>query len=42
LDVLAQDNRVIFTAATHAQRAAEYINRTVTENTAQVLVTCAT
>jgi antirestriction protein ArdC len=42
LNVLAQDNRAIFTAAAHAERAAEYINRTVTENTAQVLVACAT
>jgi antirestriction protein ArdC len=42
LDVLAQDKRAVFTAATHAQRAAEYLNRTVTENTAQVPVTCAT
>ena len=42
LDVLAQHNHAIFTAAAHAQRAAEYINRTVTENSAQVPVTCAT
>ena len=42
LSVLAQDNRAGFTAAAHAQRAAEYINRTVTENTAQVPLTCAT
>ena len=42
LNVLAQDNRAVFTAASHAQRAAEYINRTATENTAQVPVTCAT
>jgi antirestriction protein ArdC len=42
LDVLAKDNRAVFTAAAHAQRAAEYINRTVTANTAQVSVTCAT
>jgi len=42
LDVLAQDNRAVFTAAAHAQRAVEYINRTVTENAAQVPVTCAT
>jgi antirestriction protein ArdC len=41
LDVLAQDNRAVFTAAAHAQRAAEYINRTVAESTAQVSVTCA-
>lgn len=42
LDVLAQNNRAVFTAAAHAQRAVEYINRIVTENTAQVAVTCAT
>jgi antirestriction protein ArdC len=42
LDVLVQDNRVVFKAAAYAQRAAEYINRTVAENTAQVHVTCAT
>jgi antirestriction protein ArdC len=42
LNVLAQDNRAVFTAAAHAQRAAEYINRKVTEKTAQVPVTCAT
>jgi antirestriction protein ArdC len=42
LDVLAQDNRAVFTAAAHAQHAVEYINRTVTANTAQVAVTCAT
>ena len=41
LDVLAQDNRAVFTAAAHAQRAAEYINRTAAESTAQVSVTCA-
>jgi antirestriction protein ArdC len=41
LHVLAQDNRVVFTAAAHAQRAAEYINRTAAENTAQVSMTCA-
>jgi antirestriction protein ArdC len=42
LDVLTQDNRAVFTAAAHAQRAAEYINSTVTENAAQAPVTCAT
>ena len=42
LNVLAQDNRAVFTAAAHAQRAAEYINQTVTANTAQLPVTCAT
>lgn len=41
LDVLAQDHRAVFTAAAHAQRAAEYINRKVAENAAQVSVTCA-
>lgn len=42
LDVLAQDNRAVFTAAAHAQRAADYIHCTVTANTPQVPVTCAT
>lgn len=42
LEVLAQDNRALFTAAAHAQRAAEYINNTVAERTAQVPATCAT
>lgn len=42
LGVLAQDNRAVFTAAAHAQRAAQYINRTVTAKTEQVPVTCAT
>jgi antirestriction protein ArdC len=42
LDVLAQDNRAVFTAAAQAHRAAEYINRTVTATAAQVPVTCAT
>lgn len=42
LEVLAQDNRVVFQAAAHAQRAAEYINNTVAEKAAQVLATCAT
>jgi antirestriction protein ArdC len=42
LNVLAKDNRAVFTAAAHAQRAAEYINRTVAENADQVPVTCAT
>jgi antirestriction protein ArdC len=42
LNVLAQDNRAVFTAAAHARRAAEYLNRTVTENAAQVPVTWAT
>ncbi|HEV2462162.1 MAG TPA: zincin-like metallopeptidase domain-containing protein [Acidobacteriaceae bacterium] len=42
LEVLAQDNRAVFTAAAHAQRAAEYINNTVGEKAAQVSATCAT
>lgn len=42
LNVLAQDNRAVFTAAAHAQRAVEYINRTIMANTAQVPLTCAT
>jgi antirestriction protein ArdC len=42
LDVLAQDNRAVITAAAHAQRAVEYLNQTVTANTAQLPVTCAT
>jgi len=42
LDVLAQDNRAVFTAAAHAQRAVEYINQTITANTAPVPMTCAT
>jgi len=42
LNVLAEDNRAVFTAAAHAQRASEYINRTVVENTAQMPMTCAT
>lgn len=41
LNVLAADNRAVFTAAAHAQRAAEYINRTVTDSAAQVTSTCA-
>lgn len=42
LDVLAQDNHAVFTAAARAQRAAEYINNTVAEKTAHVPATCAT
>jgi antirestriction protein ArdC len=42
LDVFAQDNRAVFQAAAHAQRAAEYIRHTVSENVAQALATCAT
>lgn len=38
LEVLAQDNRAVFTAAAHAQRAAEYINSKGTEVSARVLV----
>jgi len=41
-NVLAQDNRAVFTAAAYAQRAVGYINRTAAENTAQVPVACAT
>lgn len=41
LKVLSADNRAVFTAATHAQRAAEFIHRKVVEATAQVNSTCA-
>jgi antirestriction protein ArdC len=41
LKVLAADTRAVFTAATHAQRAAEFINRKATETAAQVTTTCA-
>jgi antirestriction protein ArdC len=41
LKVLATDNRAVFTAATHAQRAAEFINRRATEAAAHVTTTCA-
>lgn len=41
LKVLSADNRAVFTAATHAQRAAEFIHRKVAEATAQVNSTCA-
>src|SRR5258708_6569981 len=41
LKVLATDNRAVFTAATHAQRAAEFINRRAAEAAAQVNSTCA-
>ena len=41
LRVLAADNRAVFTAAAHAQRAAEFINSKATEATAQVTTTCA-
>jgi antirestriction protein ArdC len=37
LDVLKNDNRAIFAAAAHAQRAADYLNE---KATAQVLGTC--
>ena len=40
LKVLATDNRAVFTAAAHAQRAAEFINRHATETAAQVTATC--
>jgi antirestriction protein ArdC len=38
LEVLKNDNRVIFSAAAHAQRAADYLNQ---KSAAQVPVTCA-
>jgi antirestriction protein ArdC len=41
LQVLATDNRVVFTAAARAQRATEFINRKATEAAAQVTTTCA-
>jgi antirestriction protein ArdC len=41
LNVLVADNRAVFTAAAHAQRAAEFINRTATDAAAQVNSTCA-
>jgi antirestriction protein ArdC len=41
LKVLAADNRAVFTAAAHAQRAAEFINRRSTESAAQDTTTCA-
>jgi antirestriction protein ArdC len=41
LKVLAADNRTVFTAAAHAQRAAEFINGRATEAAAQVNLTCA-
>jgi hypothetical protein len=40
LRVLAADNRAVFTAAAHAQRAAEFIN-TRAAAAAQVTTTCA-
>jgi antirestriction protein ArdC len=40
LKVLAADNRAVFTAAAHAQRAAEFINR-IAIDAAQVNTTCA-
>jgi len=36
LKVLAADNRAVFTAAAHAQRAAEFVNRTAMENAGRV------
>ncbi len=36
LKVLAADSRAVFTAAAHAQRAVEFINRTATKDAAQV------
>jgi antirestriction protein ArdC len=41
LKVLAADNRAVFTAAAHAQRAAEFINNKAAETAAQVNSTCA-
>jgi antirestriction protein ArdC len=41
LKVLLADNRAVFTAAAHAQRAAEFIHRKVVEAAAQVKLTCA-
>jgi antirestriction protein ArdC len=42
LKVLAADRRAVFTAAAHAQRAAEFINRRSTESdAAQDATTCA-
>ena len=41
LKVLATDNRALFTAAAHAQRAAEFINHRAKEAAAQVTSTCA-
>jgi antirestriction protein ArdC len=41
LKVLAADNRAVFTAAAHAQRAAEFINRRATDSAARVTTTCA-
>ncbi len=41
LKVLAADNRAVFTAAAHAQRAAEFINHRATQAAAQVTMTCA-
>ena len=41
LKVLAADNRSVFTAAAHAQRATEFINRRAAEAVAQVNSTCA-
>jgi antirestriction protein ArdC len=41
LEVLTADNRAVFTAAAHAQRAAEFINNKTSEATTQVNSTCA-
>jgi len=41
LKVLAADNRAVFTAAAHAQRAAEFVNHKARETAAQVHRTCA-
>jgi antirestriction protein ArdC len=41
LKVWAADNRAVFIAAAHAQRAAEFINSRATGAAAQVIATCA-
>jgi antirestriction protein ArdC len=41
LKLLAADKQVVFTAAAHAQRAAEFINRRATDAAAQVTKICA-
>jgi antirestriction protein ArdC len=41
LKVLAADHRAVFTAAAHAQRAAEFITSRATKAAAQVTTTCA-
>jgi antirestriction protein ArdC len=41
LKVLSADNRAVFTAAAHAQRAAEFVNRIAMDAAAQVNTACA-